>query len=270
MNHRIALLAVAALAAAFGICLALCRWGDLRTVALEVQRDEELKPYLEARRRRHEAKRVLAAEVVAGRITLHEAASRFRRLDETDPSYPPGTPRALRDKRFFCTQVLDTVWEVLAHQGKFVAAACWYSEVFTSHPQVLDGPPTGHRYNAARAAVLAGCGRSRDAADLDDESRAGFRRRALDWLRAELEAQHRLLKTEPEKTSWIIASGLQRWLWDSDFAGVHEPDALGRLPEAERQAWHKLWVEVADTQARAEGTLSPKQRARSKIPRPER
>jgi hypothetical protein len=73
---------------------------------------------------------------------------------------------------------------------------------------VLPGPPTGPRYDAARAAVLAGCGRGRDAAGLDGRSGASFRRQALDWLRDELEAQRRLLETEPEKTRWIIADGL--------------------------------------------------------------
>jgi hypothetical protein len=47
--------------------------------------------------------------------------------------------------------------------------------------------------------VLAGCGQGRDAADLDEESRAGFRHQALGWLRAELEAQRRLLEAHPEK-----------------------------------------------------------------------
>ena len=34
--------------------------------------------------------------------------------------------------------------------------------------------------------------------ELDETSRAGFRRQALDWLRAELEAQRRLLEKEPQ------------------------------------------------------------------------
>src|SRR5262249_55901891 len=96
MSLRPALLAVASLAAAFGICLALYRWGfggnrQLWDIAWEVQRGEELAPYLEAARRRHAAKCVLAAEVVAGHMTLREAAGHFRRLEEADAAYPPGT-----------------------------------------------------------------------------------------------------------------------------------------------------------------------------------
>src|SRR5262249_26333798 len=149
----------------------------------------------------------------------------------------------------------------LVQQGRFAAAARWFAEVFRVHPHLLEGPPTGHRYYAARAAVRAGCGQARDVADLDETSRAGFRRQARDWLRDELEAQRRLLGAEPEKTRWMIAGGLMRWLWDPDFAGVSRPDGLDMLPAAERQAWQKLWEEVADTQARAEGTSPPEQKA---------
>jgi hypothetical protein len=100
---------------------------------------------------------------------------------------------------------------------------------------------------------MAGCGRGRDAADLDEATRAGFRRQARDWLRAELEAR-RLLAQEPGQVR-AVARDLQDWLWDIQFAGVRGPDALARLPEAERQAWQRLWADVADTLARAVGML---------------
>jgi hypothetical protein len=86
-----------------------------------------------------------------------------------------------------------------------------------------------------------------------------LRRQALDWLRADLEAQRRLLATE--KTRWIVAYDLQHWLGDTPFAGVRDPDALARLPAAERQAWQKLWADAADTLAWVEGTTAPGQKA---------
>jgi hypothetical protein len=268
MNLRPALFAAATLATALGICLALYHWGargnhNLAALAGAFQQGEELAPHIEAGRRRDEAKRTLAAEVVAGRLTLHEAAEQYRHLDEADPSYPPDVPRPSGYEWTFCDRVLDYVWVVLAHQQQYATAARWYAEVFTAHPHVLAGTPIGHRYYAARAAVLASCGQGRDAAYLDEASRASFRRQARDWLRDELEAQRRLLETDPEKTRWMIAGGLNRWLWDLDFAGVRGPDALSRLPEAERQAWQTLWTDVADTQARAEGTAPPEQQTGS-------
>jgi hypothetical protein len=159
---------------------------------------------------------------------------------------------------------------MLAHEGRFAAAARWYAEVFTAHPHLLAGPPTGHRFYTAWAAASAGCGQGRDASDLDEESRAGLRRQALAWLRAELEAQHRLLEAQLETVGERIALGLRRWLEEPGFARVREPDSLGRLPEAERQAWQKLWADVADTRARAEETTAPEQGAGSKITVPER
>jgi hypothetical protein len=159
---------------------------------------------------------------------------------------------------------------VLAHEGRFAEAARWYAEVFAAHPHLLVGSPTGHRYYAAWAAVLAGCGQGRDASGLDEEGRAGFRRQALGWLRAELEAQRRLLEREPAPNRGFIAGGLQRWLRDPYFDRVRWPDALSRLPVAERRPWQQLWADVADTLARAEGTTPPEPKAGSQLPLAER
>jgi hypothetical protein len=261
MNPRPALLAAAALAAASGTCLALGRWGapgnrDLVALARSVQNGEDLEAHREVGRRRDEAKRALAAEVIAGRMSLPEAAGQFRRLDAADPGFPPSTSRPAADERALQDRVLDCGWEVLAHEGRFAEAARWYAEVFAAQPQLLAGPPTGHRHYAAWAAVLAGCGQGRDAAGLDEATRAGFRRQALGWLRAELEARRRLLAQEPGKVL-AVTYDLQDWLWDSPFAGVRGPDALARLPAAERQEWHKLWADIADTLARHGLSPSP-------------
>lgn len=114
MNLHRPLFAAAAVAAAFGTCLALCGRGagangDLCDLAGEVQRGDDLERYLEATRRRNEAKQALAAEVVDGRVSLREAAGRFRRLDEAAPVYPPGISRSLGDEWFFREMVLDYV-----------------------------------------------------------------------------------------------------------------------------------------------------------------
>jgi hypothetical protein len=275
MNVRPALLAAAALAAALGTCLALGRWGaggnrNFAALARSIQNGEDLEDHFQWRRRRDEAKRTLAAEVIAGKMSLPEAAGHFRRLGETDPGFPPGIARPPADERALQDRVLDCGWQVLAHEGRFAEAARWYAVVFAAHPHLLVGTPTGHRYYAAWAAVLAGCGHGRDASALDEEGRAGFRRQALGWLRAELEAQRRLLEREPAKNRWFITLGLERWLREPYFAGVRGPDSLGRLPAAERLAWHKLWADVADTLARAEGTAPPGQKTGSQGLLPDR
>jgi hypothetical protein len=151
MNLRPALLAAAALATALGSCLALGRWGPggdggLLGIVSEVTRSEELDPHIEAARRRDEAKRDLAAEVVAGRMTLREAAGHFRRLDEADPGFFAHALGPPRDERFFCENVLSVAWVVLMDQERYAAAARWFAEAFTAHPYLLAGPSTRHRY----------------------------------------------------------------------------------------------------------------------------
>jgi hypothetical protein len=94
MSLRPALLAAAILAAAFWICLALCRWGaggnrDLWNLIWAVGRGDELESHVEASRRRDEAKQILAAEIVAGRMTLREAAVPLGRRGEPRSGLEP-------------------------------------------------------------------------------------------------------------------------------------------------------------------------------------
>jgi hypothetical protein len=155
-------------------------------------------------------------------------------------------------------------------QERYAAAARWFAETFTAHPHLLAGRPTGQRYLAARAAYRAGCGQGRDAADLDEQTRVGFRRQALDWLGAELEAQRRLLEQEPQTARLTVARDLQYWLEAPDEVRVRGPEALGLLPAAERPAWQKFWADVAATRARAQGKAPPEAEADREVQPPER
>jgi hypothetical protein len=150
MNLRPALLAAAALAVALLTTLALCRWGaggrsELSGLVEGVQHDQELESRVAAARRRYAAKRALAAEVVAGRLSLREAADQFRRLGEVDTGFPSDLSSPPRDEQSLRAEVLQFVWEVLAGEERFAAAARWYGEAFAAGPQLLVGPPTGHR-----------------------------------------------------------------------------------------------------------------------------
>jgi tetratricopeptide (TPR) repeat protein len=140
---------------------------------------------------------------------------------------------------------------------QYAAAARFYGEAFAAEPKRADDLDAQPRYNAACAAALAGCGQGQDAAGLDEKERTRLRRQSLDWLRADLEAWGRLLAKEPDKARPVAAGALQHWLEDPDFAGVRGPEALAKLPEAERQPWQKLWADVADTLARAQPRTAP-------------
>jgi tetratricopeptide (TPR) repeat protein len=124
-----------------------------------------------------------------------------------------------------------------------VAAARFYAEAFSADSKLADDLAAGHRYNAACAAALAGCGQGSDAAQLDDAEMARLRRQALDWLSADLAAWAKLGEKAEAQPKLRM---MEHWREDSDLAGVRDPPALTKLPEAERAAWLKLWSDVND------------------------
>jgi tetratricopeptide (TPR) repeat protein len=133
------------------------------------------------------------------------------------------------------------------------AAVCLYASALASQPALAEDRREGHRYNAACAAALAAAGQGQDADKLESKERVRLCRQALNWLRADLEAWGRPLDGEPDKarSAVQVARVLGHWLVDSDLASVRGPEALARMPEAERQQWQKLWKDVAERLARA-------------------
>jgi len=141
-----------------------------------------------------------------------------------------------------------------------VSAARFYEKALAAEPKLIEDPHLTYRYNAACAAALAGCGQGTDADKLHDSQRAGYRRRALDWLRADLEAIRPLLEKDSANHGPFILATMQHWLADEDFVGVRGPEALAKLPEAERQRWEKLWKDVADLLNRAQEKAEPQKK----------
>ncbi len=109
---------------------------------------------------------------------------------------------------------------------------------------------TQHRYNAACAAALAGCGRGEDAEELDDAGHARWRQQALGWLRADLNYYSAGLK-RTKRRKQVIVKRLERWLRDPDLVGVRDPEALTELADTEAKAWRALWAEVRALLAKA-------------------
>jgi tetratricopeptide (TPR) repeat protein len=147
------------------------------------------------------------------------------------------------------------------YRKQYAAAARLYEEAFAAQPDLVASPDNGLRYNAACAAALAGCGAGGDPAPLTDAERAGLRKQALDWLRADLGASHGLLDKGRDQDRSAVAQRMQHSLADSDFLGVRGPEALGKLPEAEREGWRQLWADVAATLARAQEKGRPETKA---------
>jgi serine/threonine-protein kinase len=139
----------------------------------------------------------------------------------------------------------------------YAASASLYRDAFAADPKLADNVPSSARYDAACYAALAGCGQGKDAANLDDEQRAGWRQQALDWLRADLTWWGKALDKGNAQVKPVVQQQMRHWQKDADLAGVRAREGLAHLPEAERQAWAQLWTEVAALLKRAEAKPSP-------------
>jgi serine/threonine-protein kinase len=118
-----------------------------------------------------------------------------------------------------------------------------YQDAFATDPSLAPPAARQHRYNAACAAALAGCGRGKHAKSHDDATRAKWRKQALAWLRADLQHWSQLLERDAGHGEGV-ARTLNHWLRDRDLAGVRDPEALAKLPGEEKEAWRVLWTEV--------------------------
>jgi tetratricopeptide (TPR) repeat protein len=146
----------------------------------------------------------------------------------------------------------------LSARRLYAAAARFYAEAFTDQPALARDLNAGHRYNAACAAALAGCGKGQDAATIKAEERTGLRDQARGWLRADLALWAKSFDGKPAPAVWAQAANtLRHWQQDADLAGVRDRDALGKLPVEERTAWQKLWADVEALRQRARAQKKP-------------
>ena len=97
-----------------------------------------------------------------------------------------------------------------------------------------------YRYEAACADVQSAAGQGSEDGRRGEPERAGKRRQALDWLRANLELTGRL-RNDGEVLAWSLAT----WRSDPALASVRDAAALAKLPDAEREPWRHLWTDVA-------------------------
>jgi tetratricopeptide (TPR) repeat protein len=146
------------------------------------------------------------------------------------------------------------------HKKLYAAAASFYEGAFDAEAKLV----APNRYNAACAAALAAAGQGTDADKLDEKERDRLRRQALGWLRADLEAMRLLLKQDANKAGPGVVGQMRHWLMDPAFGGVRGMQMIARLPEAQRQDWHKLWDDVFDTLKQAEGKSTPEKKTNVK------
>jgi serine/threonine-protein kinase len=131
------------------------------------------------------------------------------------------------------------------------AMARLYADDFAADPALAEDLGAGHRYNAARAAALAGCGHGADASGLGEDERKRWRDQARQWLRADLAARARAFDAGPAARG-DARTALNRWRSEPDLACVRDPGELGKLAADERKEYLALWTEVAAVLARTE------------------
>src|SRR5262249_7955273 len=142
------------------------------------------------------------------------------------------------------------------YKQRYHDAALLFGKALAAEPKLGEDPGKLRRYNAARAAALAGCGHGKDVDKLDPEERGRLRRQALDWLLAH-RAAWRLLLENKDKAGPPLRTEMQLWLDEVDFASVRGPEALAKLPKAEQAEWQQLWQDVAALRDRAAAASGP-------------
>jgi serine/threonine-protein kinase len=138
--------------------------------------------------------------------------------------------------------VAEWCWK---HQRLPATAADFYASAFAAQAALADDLEAGHRFDAACAAALAGCGVGKDAAPFAELRRPGLRRQALAWLTAEYEAwaaRHRAGKPGDRTAA---AKAARSWQQNEELAGVRDEQALARLADDERRDWQAFWARVA-------------------------
>jgi tetratricopeptide (TPR) repeat protein len=137
------------------------------------------------------------------------------------------------------------------------SSARLWAEAFRAEPRLTDDMQAQHRYNAACAAALAGCGQGKDDPPLDEATKARWRKQVLDWLKADVSAWSKILSSGPPSARESIPETLQHWKADADLAGLRDAAALAKLPEAEQKACRALWADVDALLAKTRATTTP-------------
>jgi serine/threonine-protein kinase len=155
--------------------------------------------------------------------------------------------RAVREKQ--ATPVSPAEYVLFARMCRYTdhpaAAARLSGEALARWERMADDPTAkSFRHDAACAAALAGCGLGKDAPQ-DEGTRRTLRRRALGWLKADLDARVQEARGKPQAEQTMRRT-LRTWQQRVDLAPVRDPAGLARLPEDERKEWEDFWAALRD------------------------
>jgi serine/threonine-protein kinase len=176
---------------------------------------------------------------------LLQRCQRLHALENRLPSIIQGKEKPAAD----CLELAE-----LCFVKKYYAtAARLYAEALAATPQLTEDLRAGHRFNAARAAALAGGGQGDDVAGLTKSELERLRKQARHWLRLDLAAWAKTVDTGTVSERIQARRTLPPWRDDPDLAAMRDPAALGKLPPAERQECRALWRDLDALLERAQG-----------------
>jgi serine/threonine protein kinase/tetratricopeptide (TPR) repeat protein len=168
---------------------------------------------------------------------LHAEVLRLQALLPRLDQFTDGTEKPIDN-----AQRLDLA-RLCHYRQRFAASTSFYAAALAADPQLRDDPTQAHRYNAACAAARAGHGEG-DAEKLGDAERSRWRKQAIAWLRAELDAVTTLLAASPTAERPRLLARLQQWKVDSDLASLRDADEVGKLPDDQRALLKSLWSDL--------------------------
>jgi serine/threonine-protein kinase len=124
------------------------------------------------------------------------------------------------------------------------AAANLFADAFAADPKLAEEP--GYLFDSANSPVLAAAGRGEDGAQLDEGERVRMRELALVWLRADLGLYAKKLETGKPEDRAAVQDALRKWQEEPDLASIRDPAALALLSAEEKDAFGRLWADVAE------------------------
>src|SRR5262249_23530485 len=207
----------------YNVSQVLARSGKPREAMAEIHEVIRLKPEL------------------AGNLHEHiQALGRYIELEKKLPAYLAG--------KFKPGNIEE--WGLLLWicQGKklYAAAARLAAGAFAASPESAEELHSGLRidasvrFDAACCAALAADGQGADGKALTDAQRQTLRQNAIAWLRADLAAYSRLLKSGTTPDAILVQRRLVHWQLEPELQGLRDRAALVKLAAQERAMCQKL------------------------------
>ena len=134
---------------------------------------------------------------------------------------------------------------------RHAASARLWAEAFAASPALAADIASLNRFQAARAAALAGTEGGPGRPPADGRSPARWREQALAWLEADLAASSSALDSGGAPQRAAVARRLGRWQVDPALAAIRDEPIPAATSESERRSLRAFWDRVGALRARA-------------------